>query len=197
MLRSAGAVSAPTQDHKPGVVVLDGIDLGGDDFQAEEPGGQLACNSGGMPHALLAHLPGGEGGIFGLDETPPFVVQIIGALQQGHRMGPHFADLAQLDVGQHEQVLPNLQIELADDAQQTILQQAVIGQNAPGDRVLDSHQGCIGAPLFQGSHHVPKGGAGNDLYLFAEVSFGGDVVETAFVSLYRYAQSHINRSLLV
>ena len=99
-------------------------------------------------------------------------------------MALHLFDVLQLDPGQDHKVLLDRQIGLAGYLQTTVLQNAVIGNDASCNGVLDGHHPVIGLAVFDHASHIAEGGAGQRFGLPAEVAVSYDLMETSFISLY-------------
>jgi len=113
-------------------------------------------------------------------------VEVVDALQQRHGVRLHLADILQLDVGQHHQVLLYGQIDLARHLKFGVLQDAVIGDDRSRDGVLDSHHAHVGIAALDGGCHASESVLRHYADVAAEIVVGRYVVETPLVTLYRY-----------
>ena len=90
----------PLEDHESRVVALYGVDLGREDLQAEHLGCQFARYGGGVSQPLFGYVACAEGGILALDEFPWVLVEVLDALQQGHRVRLYLAYVIEFDARQ-------------------------------------------------------------------------------------------------
>src|SRR5579859_2134861 len=99
----------------------------------------------------------------------------------------HFPDIFQGHTRVHQEVLPDLQVDFANDPQVALLEKVIVREDAAGDRVFYSHHSPV-AFFFAGgdADHLPESSAGNYLNIVPEELLGGYLVEAAFIALYGY-----------
>src|ERR1700737_3348578 len=97
-----------------------------------------------------------------------------------------FADILQLYPGVHQQVLPDLQIDLSNDPQIALLQQIVIRKNAAGDGILNGHHSPIAFfAAGRAPDRLPERSTRHYGYILPKELLRRDLMKTAFIALYR------------
>ena len=107
------------------------------------------------------------------------------ALHQRDRMGVHLADRPDPLPRERRQHVRDAQQLFARDAQRAAAQQFVVGQQAPGDRVLDRRDAQQLAVGLHAAEQLGKGRAGDRRDpLAGEIGASRRFVETAGLALY-------------
>src|SRR5579863_942380 len=96
----------------------------------------------------------------------------------------HFLDILYCNARIYYQVLPDLQINLSGNYEIAVSKQRIIRKNTSGDRIFNSHYGCITERgICSGFYHILKPGAGQNISLFPKENSDCFLVKTSFISL--------------
>lgn len=181
-VRRVGKLPGPGvvgQQQEAREVVLVGFDAALEDFEPVHLGSLGSADRRGARQAFFGNLPGAVGGVGPLDDLQPGPrLEKLPALHQGDGVRVHFADLVERLPGQRGDDVRDAQLLLSHDAGVALLEQFVVGQQAPGDGVLDGGDAQQAAVLRHAVEEFVEAHAGNgfDLAVGEISACGGFVV---------------------
>ena len=134
----------------------------------------IACNVGS-----------GTGGVVSLHHFHFRVAcKIVTALHERNGMRVHFGDGVPIVIGQAHECVFDVELVFAHHGDGVFQQEFVVVEQAPGDGVLDGHEGQVGRFVAQGLEHRLKGVATVHVQRgVAKIAASGNVVKRTENSL--------------
>ena len=178
MVLSAGASGSVMRliEQEPRDVVGIVLDVGPQDLQAEHLGRPLGRDRGGVRQRLLPDQLGAACRVVGRVHARRQLPQEPFALCQRLRVRIDPLDAFDGRARKRQQMVPDRQLDFADDRQVVLDEQVVIAMNAAANRVLDRQDPVRRPSRRHRPEHVVERLAGNDVGVAAETEGRGFAV---------------------